>query len=51
MQGYPGLDGNIKVHPGNRIPLIPKQTGKAYAIWQATRKLMFEMNLVIASSS
>jgi outer membrane receptor protein involved in Fe transport len=27
----PGLDGNIYVHPGNRIPLIPKQTGKAYA--------------------
>jgi outer membrane receptor protein involved in Fe transport len=51
LQGYPGLDGNITVHPGNRIPLIPKQTGKAYAIWQATHKLMFEMNEVIASSS
>jgi outer membrane receptor protein involved in Fe transport len=51
MQGYPGLDGVITVHPGNRIPLIPKQTGKAYAIWQATRKLMFETNEVIASSS
>jgi outer membrane receptor protein involved in Fe transport len=51
MQGYPGLDGTITVHPGNRIPLIPKQTGKAFAIWQATRKLMFEMNEVIASSS
>jgi len=51
LQGYPGLDGNITVHPGNRIPLIPKQTGKAFAVWQATRKLMFEMNEVIASSS
>jgi outer membrane receptor protein involved in Fe transport len=51
LQGYPGLGGTITVHPGNRIPLIPKQTGKAYAIWQATRKLMFEMNEVIASSS
>ena len=51
LQGYPGLDGNITVHPGNRIPLIPKQTGKAFAIWQATHKLMFEMNEVIASSS
>jgi outer membrane receptor protein involved in Fe transport len=50
-QGYPGLDGVITVHAGNRIPLIPKQTGKAYAIWQATHKLMFEMNEVIASSS
>ncbi len=51
LQGYPGLDGNITVHPGNRIPLIPKNTGKAYAIWQATPKLLFEMNEVIASSS
>jgi len=51
LEGYPGLGGTITVHPGNRIPLIPKQTGKAYAIWQATRRLMFEMNEVIASSS
>jgi outer membrane receptor protein involved in Fe transport len=51
LQGYPGLGGTITVHPGNRIPLIPKHTGKAYAIWQATPRLMFEMNEVIASSS
>ena len=51
LQGYPGLDGNITVHPGNRIPLIPKHTGKAWAIWQATPRLMFEMNEVITSSS
>ena len=51
LSGYPGLDGTITVHPGNRIPLIPKHTGKAFAIWQATPKLMFEMNEVIASSS
>ena len=24
LSGYPGLDGNIYIHPGNRIPLIPK---------------------------
>lgn len=51
LEGYPGLDGNITVHPGNRIPLIPKQSGKAFAMWQATPKLVFEMNEVIASSS
>jgi outer membrane receptor protein involved in Fe transport len=51
LQGYPGLGGVITVHPGNRIPLIPKQTGKAYAIWQATHRLMFEMNEVISSSA
>lgn len=51
LAGYPGLAGNIYVHPGNRIPLVPKNTGKAYAVWQATHKLMFEMDEVIASSS
>jgi outer membrane receptor protein involved in Fe transport len=51
LQGYPGLGGSITVHPGNRIPLIPKHTGKAYALWQATHRLMFEMNEVISSSS
>ena len=29
LAGYPGLDGYIYVQPGDRIPLIPKQTGKA----------------------
>ena len=51
LQGYPGLDGTITVQPGNRIPLIPKQTGKAYLVYQPTKKLMFEGNEVIASSS
>ncbi|HEX4231288.1 MAG TPA: TonB-dependent receptor [Bryobacteraceae bacterium] len=51
LQGYPGLDGTITVHPGDRIPLIPKQSGKAYAIWQATHKLMLEMNEVVTSSA
>ncbi|HTW67078.1 MAG TPA: TonB-dependent receptor [Bryobacteraceae bacterium] len=51
MQGFPGLPGTITVHPGNRIPLIPKQTGKAYAIWQATAKLGFEFDEVANSSS
>lgn len=50
-QGYPGLDGTITVHPGNRIPLIPKQTGKAYAVFQVTSKLGVDLDEVIASSS
>ncbi len=51
LTGTPGLDGNIYVHPGNRIPLIPKQNGKAYANFQATSKLMFDVSEVIESSS
>jgi len=51
LQGYPGLPGVITVQPGDRIPLIPKQTGKAYADFQATKKLMFDLNEVVVSSS
>jgi outer membrane receptor protein involved in Fe transport len=51
LQGYPGLDGTITVHPGNRIPLIPKQTGKAYLVYQATKKLAFDLDEVVDSSS
>ena len=43
LSGYPGLDGNIYVQPGDRIPLIPKQTGKAYADFEATKKLVFDL--------
>lgn len=51
LSGYPGLDGNIYIHPGNRIPLIPKNMGKAYADYQATKKLAFDLNEVVVSSS
>jgi hypothetical protein len=36
---------------GQQYPHTPKQTGRAFAICQPTRKLMFEMNEVIASNS
>ena len=51
LSGFPGLDGSIYIHPGNRIPLIPKQTGKAYATYQATKKLAFDLSEVVVSSS
>ena len=49
--GEPGVGGVITIDPGNRIPLIPKQTGKLFADWQATPKLLFDLSLVAASSS
>jgi len=51
LSGFPGLDGNIYIHPGNRIPLIPKQTGKAYADFNLTSKLAIDLNEVAVSSS
>jgi outer membrane receptor protein involved in Fe transport len=51
LEGYPGLPGVITVEPGDRIPLIPKQTGKAYVDFQATKKLAFDLDEVVNSSS
>lgn len=51
LSGYPGLAGSIYVHPRNRIPLIPKNTGKAYAVIQATNKLVFDLDEIAISSS
>ena len=51
LSGYPGLDGNLYIHPGNRIPLVPKQTGKAFADYQATKRLGFDIDEVTVSSS
>jgi outer membrane receptor protein involved in Fe transport len=51
LAGLPGIDGVIAIHPGNRIPLVPKQTGKFFANVQATSKLVFDLGLVATSSS
>jgi len=51
LSGYPGIGGVITVHPGNRIPLIPKETGKAFIDVQATSKLFFDIGMVADSSS
>ncbi len=51
LAGTPGLDGVITIHPGNRIPLIPKQSGKAYLDVQATKKFVLNIGMVANSSS
>lgn len=51
LAGYPGIGGVITVHPGNRIPLIPKQSGKAFLDFQATGKLILDFGLISNSSS
>jgi outer membrane receptor protein involved in Fe transport len=51
LSGAPGLDGNIYIHPGNRIPLIPKQTGKAYATYLITDKFTVDFSELAVSSS
>jgi outer membrane receptor protein involved in Fe transport len=51
LSGYPGVGGVITVHPGNRIPLIPKQSGKAFVDVQATKKFMFDLGVIANSSA
>jgi outer membrane receptor protein involved in Fe transport len=49
--GARGLDGNITISPGDRMPLIPEHTFKAYGDFQATPKLSVDVDLVAAASS
>jgi outer membrane receptor protein involved in Fe transport len=51
LAGYPGLGGIITVHPGNRIPLVPQGTGKAFADYRVTSKLVFNASLIANSSA
>lgn len=51
LSGYPGVGGVITVHPGNRIPLIPKTSGKAFMDIRATRKFILDLGLVANSSA
>jgi len=51
LSGTPGLDGNIYVQPGDRIPLIPKQMGKAFAEYAPIKKLVFDLSEMAISSS
>ena len=32
--GFPGVDGEIDIHPGDRIPLLPRRMVKLFADWR-----------------
>jgi len=44
-------DGTIAIHPGDRIPLIPRHTFKLFADVKATAKLSVDLDVVAASGS
>ena len=48
--GIPGVEGTIEIAPGARIPLIPKQMGKAYLDSQLTKRLSLNFGVVAVSS-
>jgi outer membrane receptor protein involved in Fe transport len=49
VNGGKGLEGTIDIQAGDRIPLIPRQTFKAFADIQITPQLSADLNLVAAS--
>jgi outer membrane receptor protein involved in Fe transport len=51
LGGSPGLDGVIRIEPGNRIPLIPQHTFKVFADMQFTRKISADLDLIAVSTS
>lgn len=42
--GGPGLDGNISIAPGDRIPQIPNNIFKAYAEYEPTKKISLDLD-------
>ncbi len=49
VTGGKGLEGTIAITPGDRIPLIPRQTFKAFADIQLTPKLSADLDLIAAA--
>jgi outer membrane receptor protein involved in Fe transport len=49
--GEPGLEGEIEIEPGDRIPLIPRHLFKANADVQITPRLSVGIDLIAISSS
>jgi outer membrane receptor protein involved in Fe transport len=44
-------NGDIVVHPGDRLPLVPRQTGRVVLDYSFSQRLQAGANLVVASGS
>jgi outer membrane receptor protein involved in Fe transport len=51
QEGIPGVEGTIRIVPGNRIPLIPRHLLKAYADIDVTPKLLLSLGMFAAGRS
>ena len=47
----PGFEGDIEVHPGDRIPLTPQNLLKGYAQWRIARTVSLSMDVLYVSGS
>ena len=50
-EGEPGLEGNIEIEPGDRLPFTPEHLFKVFADVQVTRRLSLDVNLIAAGGS
>ncbi len=51
LAGQPGIDDNINIAPGNRIPQTPRHLFKAYGGFNVASKFDVDLELVAVSSS
>jgi len=49
--GVAGIDGEIAISPGNRIPQTPQHILKVFTDYKPTAKLLIDFNVLAASSS
>lgn len=49
--GVPGIDGEIAVSPGNRIPQTPQHILKVFTDYKPTAELLIDFNVLATSSS
>jgi outer membrane receptor protein involved in Fe transport len=49
--GGPGMDGNIAIQPGNRIPQIPRNILKAFAEYQPATKISVDLDFLAVGRS
>jgi len=46
-----GLEGNIAIEPGDRIPLIPRNLFRSYVDYQPTEKILVDLNFIATGRS
>jgi outer membrane receptor protein involved in Fe transport len=46
VAGYPGVDDDIEIKPGDFIPQIPRNIGKAFVEFNATSKLGADLDII-----
>jgi outer membrane receptor protein involved in Fe transport len=51
LAGAKGFAGTIDIEAGDRLPMVPRHTFKAYAEVDVTSRLMLDLNLVAVSNS